>query len=73
MKNARNVIWALINLQGFVRDVTTGLIYNTNSPQAAMKMMTPGDIMIPIKDAEQLAEYESGTLRVPPYNRSGLR
>jgi hypothetical protein len=73
MKNAKNIRYTLINLKGFIMDPDTGSMAIFPTAQAAMKLMKPGDQIIPIKSDQERADYESGRLRAPSVNRHGRR
>jgi hypothetical protein len=73
MKNAKNMRFVIMNRKGFVSDTDTGKVTMHPTAQAAMKFMKPGDQIIPIKDETELDDYQSGKVRMPVLNRSGLR
>lgn len=54
-------------------DPATGGMQTYLTAQDAMKDMTPKSRIVPIKDEDEVAEYDSGRKRVPPFNVSGLR
>ncbi len=72
-KNARNIRYAIVTLDGFVMDPDTGGMRIFGQPEYAQPYFKPGNVIVPIMDKNQQADYESGKLRTPSVNRSGLR
>lgn len=70
-KNDRNIRYAIITLNGFIMDEQTNSMKLYHTADLAMKDMKPGNQIVPIKDEDQQADYESGKLRVPSVNRFG--
>lgn len=70
-KNARNIRYAIITLDGFVMDKQTGEAKLYHTAELARPDMKPGNQIIPIRDETTLADYESGKLRMPSVNRFG--
>ena len=74
-KNTRNIRYAIITLAGFIIDTDTGGMKTFHTAELAARsgLMKPGNQIVPIKDEEQQADYESGKVRPPSVNRAGLR
>jgi len=41
--------------------------------EEAEKHMSPGDVLIPIYDTDNVIDFQTGKKRLPIYNRSGIR
>ena len=68
------MIYTIITLRGFVTDPATGGIKQFATAEEAMAEMKPRDQIqiIPIREKD-LPAYQSGQLRPPIFNRSGIR
>lgn len=71
MKNARNIRYAIVTLDGFIIDPDTGGMRLYPTAEIAMGDMKPGNQIVPIMDEDQKADYESGKLRIPSVNKFG--
>jgi hypothetical protein len=73
MKPIRNIRYAVLTKKGFINDEATGSAALHATAELAGKTMSPGDQIIPIKNDEELEDYESGRVRLPSLNRHGRR
>lgn len=67
----KNIRYAIVTLDGFVMDPDTGGMRLFAWPDQARKYFKPGNVIVPIKDEDQQADYESGKLSTPSVNRFG--
>jgi len=71
----KNIRYGLVTKKGWKMTHTPegSRIKTYASAVEVSKDMKPGEIIYPIKSDGELAQYESGQLRVPSLNRSGAR
>jgi hypothetical protein len=67
----KNIRYAIVTLDGFVMDEQIGGMRIFHQADHARPYMKPGNVLVPIKDENQQADYESGKLRTPSVNRFG--